>query len=82
MSPIHKCPFPQFVFFFKEMLMSQNDPQVGFVRYYYDGDGNLVKLVIENAITYYLSAAFQVKPDSIYINTCKSCSVDSKKKST
>ncbi len=46
-------------------------PQGGIAFYFYDGDGNMVKSVIDEVTTYYPSAAYQVKTDGTYTNTRK-----------
>jgi len=40
-------------------------------RYYYDGNGAMVKSVIGEIVTYYASSAYQVKTDGINLNTRK-----------
>jgi RHS repeat-associated protein len=46
-------------------------PQGGIALYFYDGDGNMVKSVIDDVTTYYPSAAYQVKTIGTYTNTRK-----------
>ena len=37
----------------------------GLARYYYDGNGTMVKSVIGEIVTYYASYAYQVKTDGV-----------------
>ena len=46
-------------------------PQGGEAHYFYDGNGTLVKSVIDNIVTYYASGAYQVKSDGSHTNTRK-----------
>lgn len=46
-------------------------PQGGKAHYYYDGNGTMVKSVIDDIVTYYASSAYQVKTDGSHTNTRK-----------
>jgi RHS repeat-associated protein len=46
-------------------------PPAGIANYYYDGNGTMVKSVIDNIITYYPSSSYQVKTDGTHTNTRK-----------
>jgi len=45
--------------------------QPGHARYFYDGNGAMVKSIIGNVVTYYPSTDYQVKTDGTHTNTRK-----------